>query len=354
MPRLMPVLRWFAVPGVILYPAFVWKFILRRLLALIPVVLAVTFFTFLMINLTPGDFLTTMSLDPHVSPESVSRMRHDFGLDRPWYVQYALWLYRLSPYEFPLGLKMPDLGYSFANHTPVLPLMRERFCNTLILAASSEAFIWLVAIPLGIVAAMYRNRWPDRIGTALAFFGLSLPEILLALAAMMLASRTGWFPVGGMHRLNYEELSAWGQTVDLLHHLLLPALVLGITGAAGLMRYMRGSLIETLSEDYIRTARAKGLSERAVVLRHACRNAINPMITLFGISVANLISSSFLVEVIMGWPGMGKLTFEAILSKDLYLIMASLIMATVFLMAGNLLSDLLLGWNDPRIRYETA
>lgn len=327
-------------------------FILKRFLSFIPVLLAVTFLTFLFINLSPGDFLATISLDPSVSKERIAKLRHDFGLDQPWYHQYALWIYRLSPFEFPARLKWPDLGYSFANRTPVIDLMKERFFNTLVLTTSAEIFIWLIAIPLGILAAMKRNTWIEKLTSFGILVGISLPEIMLALLALLFAARTGWFPVGGMHSLNYESFPILQRTTDLLWHLILPTLVLGVTGLAGTMRYMRGSLLDTLSADYIRTARAKGLSEKEVVTRHAFRNAINPVITLFGISFANLISASFLVEIIMGWPGVGKLMYEAILTKDLYVIMASLIVATVFLMIGNLVADLLLAINDPRIRYE--
>lgn len=328
------------------------KFIFRRLLSLIPIVLGATFLTFVIISLSPGDFVTTMSLNPQISPSTIAKMRHDFGLDRPWYVQYGLWLYRLSPYEFPLGVKKPDLGYSFANKTPVTDLMGERFKNTLILSVAAEVLIWMIGIPLGVLAAWKRRSWIDRFSSFGVYLGISIPEILLALVALLIAATTGWFPVGGMHSLNYEELSTGKQFQDLAHHLILPAVVLAIAGIAGLMRYMKSSLLETLNSDYVRTARAKGVSEARAILRHALPNAINPIITLLGISFANLISASFLVEVIMGWPGLGRLTYEAILAKDLYVIMASLIMATVFLVLGNLISDLLLAINDPRIRYE--
>jgi peptide/nickel transport system permease protein len=157
-----------------------------------------------------------------------------------------------------------------------------------------------------------------------------------------------------MHSLNYEQMSFAEQMKDLAHHLILPVAVLAVTGIAGVTRYMRGSLLDTLNSDYIRTARAKGLSWEKTVTRHALRNAINPLITLFGISFANLISSAFLVEIIMGWPGLGRLTYDAILTKDLYLIMASLMMGTLFLIAGNLLADLILAFTDPRIRYERS
>lgn len=327
-------------------------FILRRLLSLIPILLGVTFITFLIINLTPGDFLTTMSMDPQVSPERIALLRHDFGLDQPWYDQYGLWVYRLSPFEWPFGLKWPDLGYSFKNKTPVMSLMGERFMNTLILTVSAEILTWLLAIPLGILAAMKRNTWVDRVFSLTVFGGISMPEIILALLAMLFAARTGWFPVGGMHRLHYEQLPFWNQAADLAHHLVLPVLVLTVTGVASLMRYMRGSLLETMTSDYIRTARAKGLSWNRVLFKHAIRNAINPMITLFGASFAGLVGNTVIVEVIMGWPGVGNLTYEALMTKDLYVVMASLIVTTTFLIAGNLMADLMLAANDPRIRYE--
>lgn len=328
------------------------RFVLRRIASLVPILLGVTFLTFVITSLVPGDFLTSMSMDPTVPRERITGLRKEFGLDQPWYRQYARWLYRLSPVSYPEGLKWPDLGYSFANRTPVTTLMAPRLVNTLILTSTAEILTWLIAIPLGMLAALNRGKKIDRVSSFAVFFGISLPEILLALFAMLLASRTGWFPLGGMHSIHYEELSSWGQFTDLLHHLILPVLVLSITGAAGLMRYMRGSLLETMTSDYIRTARAKGLSWTRVLTRHAFRNSINPLITLLGLSFANLLSASFLVEIIMGWPGLGKLTYDSILNKDLYVIMASLLMATVFLIAGNLLSDLLLAFNDPRIRYE--
>jgi peptide/nickel transport system permease protein len=328
------------------------KFIFRRLLSLIPILLGATFLTFVIISITPGDFLSRMSLNPSVSPSTIAKLRHDFGLDKPWYVQYGLWLYRLSPFEFPFGFKVPDLGYSFANKTSVTNLMGERFTNTLILSFSAEILMWTLGIPLGILAAMKRHTWVDRLASFGVYLGISIPEILLALIALLLAATTGWFPIGGMHSLNFDNFSIGGKIKDLLHHLILPATVLAVTGTAGLMRYMRGSLLETLSTDYIRTARAKGVSENQAVLKHAFPNAINPILTLFGISFANLISSSFLVEVIMGWPGLGKLTYDAILSKDLYVVMASLIVATIFLILGNLIADILLAFTDPRIRYE--
>jgi peptide/nickel transport system permease protein len=173
--------------------------------------------------------------------------------------------------------------------------------------------------------------------------------LLLALLALLVAAKTGWFPIGGMHSIHAESLSRIDRMLDLLHHLALPALVLAASEAAALMRYMRSNFIQTMSEDYIRTARAKGMSEATVAFRHALPNAMNPMITLLGISFGNMISASFLVEVIMGWPGIGRLAYDAMLSKDLHVVMASLLLGTLFLVIGNVIADILLARADRRI-----
>jgi peptide/nickel transport system permease protein len=329
------------------------RLILRRLLQLIPIVLGVTFISFLLITFSPGDFLSWMSMNPSVSPERIAQMRSDFGLDKPWYVQYGLWLYRLSPYEFPAGIKWPDLGYSFVNRMPVLTLMAQRFWNTLLLCASAELLIWITAIPLAIFLIARRNSLLDFGCLSLLFCGISFPQILLSLLALLLAARTGWFPIGGMHRLGYESLPVWNRILDGLHHLILPMLVIAIAEIARLMRYARSSLQETLSQNYIQTARAKGIPETLVLRRHAFKNAINPLAALFGLSFANLITASFIVEIIMGWPGVGRLAYDAMLSKDLYVLLASLLAGTVFLVIGNLIADILLAAFDPRVRYES-
>lgn len=328
------------------------SYILRRLLLLIPILLGVTFISFLLITLSPGDFLTTMSLNPTVSPERIERLRTEFGLDRPWYVQYGLWLYRLSPYEFPFGLKRPDLGYSFSNRVPVLTLMAQRLWNTLVLSVSAEFLVWIIGIPLALFLASRRNSWVDSFLSGFLYLGISFPQILLALLALVLAARTGWFPIGGMHRFGTETAPFWYRFGDLLHHLFLPAIVLAIAEVAVLVRYARRSLIDTLSAEFIRTARAKGLDENKLLRKHALRNAVHPLVTLFGLSFANLLSASFIVEIIMGWPGLGRLAYDAMLSKDLYVLMASLLAGTILLVIGNLLADLLLGILDPRVRYE--
>jgi peptide/nickel transport system permease protein len=317
-------------------------YILKRFLHMIPLLLGITFFSFMIITLAPGDFLTTMSQNPQIKAETIASMRVKFGLDQPWYVQYGKWLYNAAHFDF---------GYSFANQIPVFTLIREKMLNTLILALSAALFAWGLSIPLGIVSAVRQNTWIDRSASLVSFIGLSIPEVFFALLMVFFAAKTGWFPVGGMKSIDFEYMSYGEQILDLLHHLVLPTIVLGSISMAGRMRQMRANLLDTLLQDYIKTARAKGLGERSVIYKHALRNAINPLITLFGFTLADLLSGAFLVEVIMSWPGLGRLTLDALFTRDLYLVMGSLLMASVMLILGNLAADIMLALSDPRIRY---
>ena len=318
------------------------QLIVKRLLHMIPVLLGISFLTFLVMQLAPGDFLSQMSLNPQVSEETISQMRARFGLDQPWYVQYLLWLRNIF---FHL-----DFGESFARHRPAFEVLKPALLNTLLLALAAAFVTWTVAIPLGIVAAVRQYSWTDKLASTAAFIGLSVPEVFLALLLLLFAAETGWFPVGGMHDLDYEHYSFLDKTVDLLHHLALPALVLATVPLAGRMRQMRGNLLDVLRADYVTTARAKGLSERTVVMKHAVRNAINPLITLFGYTLGFLLSGAFLVEVVMSWPGLGRITIDALFARDLYVVMGSVLMASAMLVVGNLLADILLAIADPRIK----
>jgi len=310
---------------------------------MIPLLLGITFFSFLIISLAPGDYLTAMSQNPQIKAETIVAMRAKFGLDQPWHVQYGKWLWNAVHLDF---------GYSFANQQPVFSLIGEKMLNTLILALSAALFAWGLSIPLGIISAVRQNTWVDRSASFVSFIGLSIPEVFFALLMVLFAAKTGWFPVGGMKSIDFEYMSYGEQLLDLLHHLILPTIVLGSVSLAGRMRQMRANLLDTLLQDYVQTARAKGLSERVVIYKHALRNAINPLITLFGFTLANLPSGAFLVEVVMSWPGLGRLTLDALFTRDLYLVMGSLVMASVMLIMGNLAADVMLALSDPRIRYE--
>jgi peptide/nickel transport system permease protein len=245
-----------------------------------------------------------------------------------------------------------DLGRSDEYHRPVLELLLERVWNTLTLSVTALVLTWSVALTLGTLAA----RWPysrlDKGSGLLAYTGLSMPAILSSLLALLLAYWTGWFPIGDLVSTGHEKLSFAGRLADRAWHLILPASVITFASMAGYMRQMRASMIETLNQDYIRTARAKGLGERAVLFRHAFRNAINPLITLFGYSLGFLLSGSFIVEHILNWPGMARLTVSAIQAQDEPMVMGAVLMAALLLVAGNLIADLLLGAVDPRIRLE--
>jgi len=271
-------------------------------------------------------------------------MRHRFGLDQPWYVQYGIYLKNIF-----LHL---DFGESFSRHQPVFVVLREGLLNTLLLACSAALVTWGLAIPLGVLAAVRQHGWVDRVPSLVAFVWLSVPEVLSGLVLLFLAARTGWFPVGGMRSIDWVYLGPAARAFDLLHHLALPALVTGLIPLASRMRQMRGNLLDVLRLDYITTARAKGLDERTVVFKHAVRNALNPLITLFGYTLGALVSGSFVAEIIFAWPGLGRITLEAIQTQDQYLVLGAILMASLVLVVGNLVADLMLAAADPRITYD--
>ncbi|MFN0152053.1 MAG: ABC transporter permease [bacterium] len=317
-------------------------FVLRRLLRLVPVLLAVSCLSMFIVDLAPGDFLTELRANPQISQSAVERMRDEFGLDRHWFVQYLSWLRR--------AILHFDLGESFSYRTPVASLIAERVANTFLLASAASLFAWGVALPLGILAAARRDTWVDRLNSAVAVTGLSIPRVLLALLVLFACAATGIFPVGGMKSAaTYDQLSGWRRVLDVAWHLIPPAFVMGVAGIAPVARQMRASLLDALGTDCVRTARAKGASEFRVVLRHALPVALNPMITLFGLTIARLLSTSLVVEAIMAWPGLGSLALEAIRRQDLYVVMATLVMASVLLVIGNLIADILLAVSDPRV-----
>jgi peptide/nickel transport system permease protein len=210
---------------------------------------------------------------------------------------------------------------------------------------------WLVAVPLGVIAAVRRNTWIDKVSGLVAYFGLSIPSVFFALLMVLLAAYTGWFPIGDMRDVvNWDQMTMLERVLDILHHLALPVFVLSTISMASWMRQMRGSMVETLSQDYVRTAKAKGLSSGSVLFRHALRNAINPLVTLFGYSIAYVLNGSFLVEVVMNWPGMARLVVTALFNQDQPVVMGSVLMATILLVIGNTVADILLALTDPRIR----
>lgn len=319
------------------------RHIARRIFQLIPMLLGITVLSFVIIQLSPGDFLAEIRLNPVVSAETVDRMRTNFGLDQPLYVQYLRWLGNIV---------RGDFGYSFAYQVPVLWLVRSRLFNTLLLNIVSLVVAWAIAIPIGIHAATHQYRWSDNVLSLLSYVGISTPTFFSGLLLLSVAFKTGWLPIGGMTSLDYDLFPWYGKVLDVARHLVIPVIVLGVLAVAGLTRQMRANLLEVLRHDYVKTARAKGLPERVVVNKHAVRNAINPLITIFGFELGGLLSGSAILEVVVGWPGLGQLILDAVTRKDLYVVMGSLVIGGVTLVLGNLAADVLLAYSDPRIRYD--
>jgi peptide/nickel transport system permease protein len=320
-------------------------FLIRRLLAAIPLIILVTFITKAMLVASPGNFLSDLRLNPAITRDYFDQMERKYHLDsNNVFERYWYWVWPAL---------QGDLGYSFTKSAPVSSLIGERVLNTLLLTGSALVFSWVFAIPLGMLAAVYRNRWVDKLIGFISFFGLSIPSIFFSLLMILFASKTGLFPAGGIHdQVMWDVMTSWERFVDTLWHLVLPMIVLGTIGLAQYVRQMRSEMIETLSQDYIRTAVAKGLSRWRVLTRHALGNAINPLVTIFGFSLATLLAGALLVEFVFGWPGLGTLIFDALSNKDEPLVMASVVMLVLMLVIGNLIADVLLALIDPRIRLE--
>jgi peptide/nickel transport system permease protein len=318
-------------------------YIIRRLAISVPLLLAISFIAFMFIHLAPGNYFDTLRMNPQISEETIKKYESQYHLDKPPIVQYGYWLRNLARL---------DLGYSFSTMSPVVDIIKTRLFNTFILSLSAMLFTWFIAIPLGIYCAVHQNKISDRFFAGLSFIGLSIPNFFLAMLLLYLASLTGLLPLGGMRSANYEGLTQLGRVLDILKHLLIPTIVIGTSALAGLQRIMRGNMLEVLRAQYITTARAKGLSERRVIYKHALRNAVNPMITIFGYSLSGLLSGAALTEIITGWPGLGSVMLQAVRSQDLFLVLGSMLMGGVMLICGNLIADILLAWSDPRIQYK--
>lgn len=319
------------------------RHIVRRLIQLVPLLLGVSILSFLIIQLSPGDFLAEIRLNPVVSQETVDQMRANFGLDKPLHVQYVRWLRNII---------RGDFGYSFAYQVPVLWLINTRLLNTLLLNVVALVIAWLIAVPIGIRAATQQYSTTDNLLSLGAYIGISTPTFFSGLLLLFFAFKTGWLPIGGMTSLDYSLLPWWGKVLDVARHIIIPASVLAFLAVAGLMRQMRANLLEVLRQDYVKTARSKGLTDRVVIYKHAVRNAINPLITIFGLELGGLLSGSAILENVVGWPGLGQLILDSVIRKDLYVVMGSLLIGGVTLVVGNLVADILLAVADPRIRYD--
>ena len=316
------------------------SYILKRILQTIPLIIIVSFISFFLIRLSPVDPLAEIRLNPSISQETLDAEIQRLGLDKPIIVQYFKW-----GKSFIKG----DLGVSVTGEK-VSDRLLERIPNTLLLTGVVILLTWLVGIPLGIFAALNWKKPADRILTVLPSVGMAIPSFFFALLLLIFAVKSGWFPSGGLTSFNFASMSFGGKVVDVLWHLVLPVTVLFTLSLSGLQRQMRGNLLDVLESDYVKFARAKGLSETKVIYKHALRNAINPMITLLGFEFSSLLSGAALTEFVFQYPGLGRLVLEAVLKSDINLVMASLMMGIIMLVLGNLIADILLKIVDPRVR----
>lgn len=317
------------------------RYIVRRLLQFIPLLIGMTFISFLIIHLAPGDYFTQLQMNPEISPQTIQEMRVRFGLDRPVVLQYFYWLGNILRF---------NLGESFSYHVPVSFLITQKLKNTLALSFFSIFFTWLIAIPLGVYAGIKEGRWQEKVLSFIAYIGISIPSFFIAMLMVFFAARTMVLPVGGTTSIFYLQSTGWDRFMDYFRHLLLPGFALTLAGIGGLYRLMKNNFLEAFNSPYVITAYAKGLRNSRIYFRHALRNAINPMITIFGYTLSSVLSGAALVEIVTNWPGMGRLILDAVLSQDLYLVMASLFIGGVLLILGNLVADILIAVSDPRVR----
>ena len=317
------------------------KFLLRRAFHGVFLLFGVSLLSFLLLQMAPGNFFDEMKLNPQISPETIAHLRAQYAMDRPLPSRYAHWLASVGRGEF---------GYSFAYDTPVAPLILVRARNTLLLAGTGTLFAWIIALLIGVLTAARQGRWDDRVLSGSTAALISLPDVLIALALLLLAVRSGVLPAGGMSSVNADEMSTWQRSLDLLKHMALPVAALTLSLLPTLIRHVRSAVAEALSLPFMRATRAYGIGRQRMLWRHCLPAAANPLISLFGISVATMLSASLLIEIIMSWPGMGPLLLEAILARDVYVVIGTVLFSSVLLLAGNLLSDLLLVAVDPRIR----
>jgi peptide/nickel transport system permease protein len=321
------------------------NYLIKRLLMLIPLMIGITLITFVVIHLAPGEPVEMQTaMNPKMTAETRQRLREFYGLDKPLHIQYFTWLGKLAHLDF---------GRSFApDNRPVIDKITERIPITLSLSIIAMVLEFGLAIPIGIFAATRQDTLLDKGITVFVFLGFAVPTFWLALLLMyMFGVKLGWLPISGLHSLGSEGYGFFRWLLDLARHLLMPIAVASFGSLAGVSRYMRSTMLEVIRQDYITTARAKGLSEKVVIMRHALRNALLPVITLLGFSLPGLIGGSVIFETIFAIPGMGQLFYGGVMSRDYPLVMGILVIGAFLTLVGNLLADISYAFADPRIRH---
>jgi peptide/nickel transport system permease protein len=317
------------------------QYLFRRLLYTLITLIGISIISWAIITQAPGSPIA-LTLDPKVSPKIIEQMEKNYDLDKPIYQQYFLWLKRLFTGKL----------YSFKDGRPVLNKIGERIWNTLLLNVVAMLIIFSLAIPLGIFSAKRQYTFLDNLGTFGAYLGISIPSFWLAYLLILGTVKLFGYPVLGMRSFVIEDFATVEIILDRLWHLMLPSIILAIGGIAALSRYTRSSMLEVIRQDYIRTAKAKGLSEETVYYKHALRNALLPIITLFGFLIPGLIGGSIIMETVFAWPGIGRLAYQAVLARDYPVVMTINTITAVLVLIGNFIADVLYGIADPRIRYQ--
>jgi peptide/nickel transport system permease protein len=324
-------------------------FIGRRFVSMVFTMVLVSIVGFIIINLPPGSYLEVYRAELMVqgtstADQQIAALEQRYALDKPVYYQYWKWI---------RGFVRGDFGRSFQYNREVNELVWDRLGYTVVISTVSLLFSWVVAIPIGIYSATHKYSFADNIFTFLSFIGLSVPTFLLALVLMVISSRTFGVSVGGLFSRAYQDAPwSWARLVDFLQHLWIPVIVVGMSGTAGLVRMMRGNLLDILNMQYVQTARAKGLAERVVIYKHAVRNALHPLIMSLGMSLPGIISGSTVVSIVLSLPTTGPLYFNALRAQDMFLAGSFLVFMALMLVVGNFLADIALAIVDPRIRYE--
>ncbi|MEO1956669.1 MAG: ABC transporter permease [Methylophilaceae bacterium] len=336
------------------------KYTIKRVLWMMPMLISISLISFFIMHLAPGDIANNeASFNPEASEESRQKLRELYNLDKPIIVQYRLWLKRMAQLDF---------GNSFANHQkPVFlgktnedgnytkGMIQEALPITLMINLLGLAISLTLAIPLGILAARKYQQWQDKSITLFNFIGFSIPGFWLSLLLMYwLGVVNNWLPISGLHSLNYDGLGTWDKIADSVSHLVMPVIIPSITGLASIALFVKNGMLDVLNQDYITTARAKGVSEHNVVYTHALRNALLPLITIIGLSIPGLIGGSVISETIFAIPGMGKLFYDAVLMRDFPVVMGVLTIGSALTLLGNLLADITYAWADPRVRRGIA
>jgi len=319
-----------------------FRFIVKRLCISIPIIFFLSFITLLLINIVPGNYFDQMRMNPQISEEVIKQYEDRFHINDNILIQYFYWL---------KGVFKLDFGYSFTYQAPVFGLIRTRLFNTFILSFSAFIISWIIAIPLGTLAAYMKGSLFDRIAIGCAYFFLSIPGFFLALVLMFICSHYSGLPLGGMRSIDYETMGLLERIGDVLLHMLVPLIVLCAGSTSYLFRLMRSNVLEVLGKDYIRILHTRGIPKSTIIFKHVIRSAMNPLITLLGYQLPALFSGAALTEIITGWPGLGSMMLFAVRSQDIFLVMGNMLMISFLLVVGNMMADVLLAMTDPRIRY---